>query len=81
MLLTRGQILKKMGSHEKALMIFELAKTSSDPKTFKKLSSLIEAEVVEVNDNSIDLYSDRSNRKIIEKNIGIIDFKHRFILL
>ena len=81
MLLTRGQILKKMGSYEKALMIFELAKNSSDPKTFKKLSSLVESEVVEVNDNSIDLYLDRSNRKIIEKNIGIIDFKHRFILL
>tara|TARA_B100000925_G_C22000182_1_gene470862 strand:- start:822 stop:2075 length:1254 start_codon:yes stop_codon:yes gene_type:complete len=81
MLLTRGQIYKKMGGYEKALMIFELAKNSSDPHTFKKLSDIIEGEVEEVNDSSIDLYLDRVNRKIIEKNIGIIDFKHRFVLL
>ena len=81
MLLTRGQIYKKMGGYEKALMIFELAKNSSDPQTFKKLSDIIEGEVEEVNDSSIDLYLDRVNRKIIEKNIGIIDFKHRFVLL
>jgi tetratricopeptide (TPR) repeat protein len=81
MLVTRGQIYKKMGSYEKALMIFELAKNSSDPNTFKKLSSIILSEVEEVNDSSIDLYLDKVNRKIIEKNIGIIDFKHRFVLL
>lgn len=81
MLLTRGQIYKKMGSYEKALMVFELAKNSTDPNTFKKLSSIIDGEVEEVNDSSIDLYLDRVNRKIIEKNIGIIDFKHRFVLL
>lgn len=81
MLLTRGQIYKKMGSYEKALMIFELSKNSTDPTTFKKLTSIIDGEVEEVNDSSIDLYLDRGNRKIIEKNIGIIDFKHRFVLL
>ena len=81
LMLTRGQIYKKMGSYEKALMIFNLAKNTTDPTCFKKLTNLLNQEIEEVNDNSIDLYLDRVNRKIIEKNLGIIDFKHRFILL
>ena len=38
-------------------------------------------EVDDVNDSSVDLYLDRHNRVIHEKSLGVIDFKHRFVLL
>jgi tetratricopeptide (TPR) repeat protein len=36
---------------------------------------------LDVNDSSVDLYLDRHNRVIHEKALGVIDFKHRFVLL
>ncbi|MEI8348366.1 MAG: helix-turn-helix domain-containing protein, partial [Pseudomonadota bacterium] len=45
------------------------------------LSNLIRMEIEEVNDSSVDLFLDRTNRRIREKSLGVIDFKHRFILL
>jgi len=81
LLLARGTIYKLMGEFEHALMFFYLAIDSTDPDTFKRLSKLIRIEIEEVNDSSVDLYLDRTNRRLREKSLGVIDFKHRFILL
>ncbi len=80
-LLYKGVVYKKVGEYNKALMLFNLASTSIDEMVFKRLSEKIRAEVDDVNDSSVDLYLDRHNRLINEKDIGIIDFKHRFVLL
>lgn len=80
-LLGQGVVYKKMGEFNKALMFFELAQNSNDEHSFRRLGSLILAEVNDVNDSNVDLYLDRQNRMIHEKNLGSIDFKHRFVLL
>jgi tetratricopeptide (TPR) repeat protein len=80
-LLGKGTVYKRMGDYSKASLFFNLAKDSVDPKAFKRLSHLIDKEIEEVNDSSVDLYLDRTNRKVKEKNLGVIDFKHRFVLL
>ncbi len=58
-----------------------MAQNINDPSTFKRLNNLIESEIADVNDSNVDIYLDRNNRKIIERTIGTIDFKHRFVLL
>lgn len=80
-LLNKGIALKKMGEFAKALMLFDLARNSLDDEYFKRLQQLISSEVEDVNDSSVDLYLDRHNRVIHEKALGVIDFKHRFVLL
>ena len=80
-LLGKGIVLKRSGHYEKALEYFSLAKESIDKVTFRRLSELLEREITEVNDSSVDLYLDHTNRKIKEKALGTIDFKHRFVLL
>jgi tetratricopeptide (TPR) repeat protein len=80
-LLNKGIALKKMGEFSKALIFFSIAQSSLDEEYFKRLQQLILAEVEDVNDSSVDLYLDRHNRLIHEKNLGVIDFKHRFVLL
>jgi tetratricopeptide (TPR) repeat protein len=80
-LLNKGVALKKMGEFSKALMLFGLAQNSLDDEYFKRLQQLISVEVEDVNDSSVDLYLDRHNRVIHEKTLGVIDFKHRFVLL
>ena len=80
-LLNKGVALKKMGEFSKALILFSLAQNSLDDDYFKRLQQLIMMEVDDVNDSSVDLYLDRHNRVIHEKNLGVIDFKHRFVLL
>ncbi|MGE3608434.1 MAG: winged helix-turn-helix domain-containing protein [Bacteriovoracaceae bacterium] len=80
-LLNKGVALKKMGEFSKALMLFGLAQNSLDDEYFKRLQQLILMEVEDVNDASVDLYLDRHNRVIHEKALGVIDFKHRFVLL
>jgi tetratricopeptide (TPR) repeat protein len=79
-LLHKGVALKKMGEFSKALLLFGIALNSSDDY-FKRLHQLIHMEVDDVNDSSVDLYLDRHNRVIHEKSLGVIDFKHRFVLL
>jgi tetratricopeptide (TPR) repeat protein len=81
LLLSRGIIYKMMGEFSNALLFFHLAIDSTDPEVFKRLSGLIRVEIEEVNDSSVDIFLDRTNRRIREKNLGVIDFKHRFILL
>jgi tetratricopeptide (TPR) repeat protein len=80
-LLGKGIVLKRSGHYEKSLEYFSLAKESIDKVTFRRLSELLEREITEVNDSSVDLYLDHTNRKIKEKALGTIDFKHRFVLL
>ena len=80
-LLRKGQIYKKLGDYEKSLIFFNLASDFTDSRQFKRLNKMISHEINEVNDSSIDIYLDRVNRKVIEKTLGTIDFKHRFVLL
>lgn len=80
-LLGKGVVNKRAGDYEKALTYFELAKESIDKMTFRRLSGLIDNEIQDVNDSSVDLYLDRTNRKVKERSLGTIDFKHRFVLL
>lgn len=80
-LLNKGISLKKMGEFSKALLLFGLAQNSLEDDHFKRLQQLIMMEVEDVNDSSVDLYLDRHNRVIHEKALGVIDFKHRFVLL
>jgi len=80
-LLNKGITLKKMGEFAKALIYFGIAQNSLDEEYFQRLQQLINDEVEDVNDSSVDLYLDRHNRVIHEKALGTIDFKHRFVLL
>ncbi len=79
-LLGKGIVAKKSGEFNQALSYFKIA-TNSANASYKRLASLIKDEVEDVNDSSVDLYLDRHNRVIHEKDIGPIDFKHRFVLL
>lgn len=77
----KANALKKSGNFDAALNMFHLAQESIDTTVFKRLNHLIEAEIEDVNDSTVDLYLDRTNRKIVERSLGTIDFKHRFVLL
>jgi tetratricopeptide (TPR) repeat protein len=80
-LLGKGIVFKKMGNFEKALTFFTLGQESIDKNVFMRLNNLIQCEIQDVNDSSVDLYLDRTNRKVKERSLGSIDFKHRFVLL
>jgi len=80
-LLSKGIGHKKLGEFEKALVYFNYALESTDPNHFKRLYSILMAEIQDVNDESVDIYLDRVNRRIYERTLGTIDFKHRFVLL
>ncbi len=75
-----GKSYKRMGNYKKALLYFEMAQNHTN-RNFKKLRQKIEKEINEVNDSNIDFVIDKTERIIKEKNLGIIDFKHRFVLL
>ena len=81
LLLWKGKVFRGMGDISKALVFFELGQESVDPTEFVRLKGLLEQEIAEVNDNNVDIYLDRVNRKVKEKQLGTIDFKHRFVLL
>ncbi len=80
-LLGKGTVYKRSGDYEKALTFYELGLESIDKRVFKRLTNLLKSEVEDVNDSSVDIYLDRANRKVKERAIGTIDFKHRFVLL
>jgi len=80
-LLSKGISYKNLGAFDTALTYFQLALDITESKTFKRLTNLLNAEINDVNDSSVDLYLDKTNRRIREKTLGTIDFKHRFILL
>ncbi|MAZ48885.1 MAG: hypothetical protein CME65_09995 [Halobacteriovoraceae bacterium] len=79
-LLGKGIVAKRSGEYNQALMLFGIASHSINSQ-YQRLNGLIKDQVEDVNDSSVDLYLDRHNRMIHEKNIGPIDFKHRFVLL
>jgi tetratricopeptide (TPR) repeat protein len=80
-LLGKGTVYKRMGDFTRADLFYQQARESVDPGAFKRLTHLIELEIEDVHDSSVDLYLDRANRLIKERNLGTIDFKHRFVLL
>jgi tetratricopeptide (TPR) repeat protein len=80
-LLSQGVVAKKMGDFNRASWFFEHAHNTTDQTNFKRLSGLINSEVADLNDSNVDLYLDRQNRIIVERQLGAIDFKHRFVLL
>ena len=79
-LLGKGIVAKTTGEFNQALLYFRIAKNSANGG-YKRLADLINDQVEDVNDSSVDLYLDRHNRVIHEKDLGSIDFKHRFVLL
>ena len=80
-LLGKGSVYRRSGHYEKSLDFFRLAEEFTDKAAFRRLSELLRNEIKDVSDNSIDLYLDRANRKVKEKDLGVIDFRHRFVLL
>lgn len=80
-LLGKGTVYKKAGDFDRALLFYQLALESIDTSVFKRLARLIREEIEDVNDSSVDIYLDRTNRKVKERTLGTIDFKHRFVLL
>lgn len=79
--LGRGISYKKMSEYKQALTYFTLAQNLVNPNASKKLIEKVTKEIGEVNDSNIDFFIDRHNRLIHEKELGTIDFKHRFVLL
>ncbi len=80
-LLNKGRAYKNLGEFGKAMSFFEFAASLVDGNEFVRLHQYIQSEMADVNDSSVDIYLDRVNRKISEKELGVIDFKHRFVLL
>lgn len=80
-LLGMGRVSKKLGEFKKAMIFFELAQSSINGAKFKNLNRLIKNQIEDVKDSSVDIYLDRHNRLVHEKQLGTIDFKHRFVLL
>lgn len=80
-LLGKGVVQKRAGKYAEALEFFELGLEVTDENIFKRLHEKLSSEIEDVNDSSVDIYLDRVNRKVKEKSLGIIDFKHRFVLL
>tara|TARA_R110000868_G_scaffold127493_6_gene335219 strand:+ start:20915 stop:22300 length:1386 start_codon:yes stop_codon:yes gene_type:complete len=80
-LLAKGMAHKFSGKYELALEYFGLALDTVDKRVFKRLTDMLQKEVDDVNDSSVDIFLDRVNRKVKERSLGTIDFKHRFVLL
>ncbi|MBT3236130.1 MAG: tetratricopeptide repeat protein [Bdellovibrionales bacterium] len=79
-LLNLGIISKQRGRLLRARDYLRLAQLVADPMQFKRLDRLIQIEMDDIDDHNVGLYLDRTNRKIYEKSLGIIDFHHRFVL-
>ena len=79
--LGRGKIHNKKGEFVRALLFFDLALETVDKTVFKRTTQIIEAEIEDVKDADVDIYLDKVNRKVVEKSVGTIDFRHRFVLL
>jgi tetratricopeptide (TPR) repeat protein len=80
-LLGQAVTYKKLGEFTKALTFLDQGLAAVDQNNFKRLGQLFKAEIKDVNDLTVDIYLDRTNRLIYERNIGTVDFKHRFVLL
>jgi tetratricopeptide (TPR) repeat protein len=80
-LLGRANVLKKSGKPQEALTLYENALEFCEQGDFVRLKSIIKKEMDDLNESNVDIYLDRSNRKVYEKKLGMINFKHRFVLL
>ncbi len=80
-LLGLGACYKKMGEYKLSLTYFDLALSSTHSKTYRRLAERIQSEINEVYDSNVDFFIDKHKRLIHEKELGTIDFKHRFVLL
>ena len=76
-----GLYLRRWASTVSPYGTFNMAQESTNEQQFKRLHKLIQSEINNVNDSSVDIYLDRKNRIAREKVLGTIDFKHRFVLL
>lgn len=76
-----GIAYKKITEYKTALMFFDLAASTINPNAYKRLGEKLSKEVSDVNDSNVDFFIDRHNRMIQVKELGSIDFKHRFVLL
>jgi DNA-binding winged helix-turn-helix (wHTH) protein len=79
--LGRGISYKKLNEYKTSITYFNLVQYLINPLSSKKLVEKVNKEIGEVNDSNIDFFIDRHNRLIHEKELGTIDFKHRFVLL
>lgn len=79
--LWRGIVYKEQGELDRAALYYKSAMELIDKNLHKKLYNLLKRENEEINDSDVDIYIDCVNRKIVEKELGVIDFKHRFVLL
>ena len=80
-LMWRGLAYKGLGQLDKAILYFKLALESTDTRLFRSLTKLLQLEIEDANNSNVDIFLDRTNRQVQEKTLGIIDFKHRFVLL
>ena len=80
-LLGKGAVFKRMGRYDRALWFFQVAQEAADPAQFKRLHLMVQLEITNVNDSTVDIHLDFKNRVVKEKTLGTIYFKHRFVLL
>ncbi len=80
-LLAKGIVYKRMGNFNQALILFELAKEGADIHSYRSFNKLVDKQISELNTDNVDIFLDRVNRKVKERTLGLIDFKHRFVLL
>ncbi len=80
-LLGRANVHKFNGKVEEAMALYENALEFCEQGDFRRLKSILKKEIEELNESNVDIYLDRSNRKVYEKTLGMINFKHRFVLL
>ncbi len=80
-LLGRANVHKKNGKVNDAMALYENSLEFCEQGDFRRLKTILKKEMEELNESNIDIYLDRSNRKVYEKTLGMINFKHRFVLL
>lgn len=80
-LLGRANVFKKSGKVDEAMALYENSLEFCEQGDFRRLKSILKKEIEELNECNVDIYLDRSNRKVYERTLGMINFKHRFVLL
>ncbi len=81
LLLAKGIVYKRMGQFDSSMTHYRTGLELTDSHSYKRLTRMITDEINDLNDSSVDIYLDRTNRKVHERTLGIINFKHRFVLL
>lgn len=76
-----GIVYKKLEKFNLSKVYLQNALNFIDESCFQRLSKLIHSEMEELNTDNVDIVLDKRNRVVYEKNLGKIDFRHRFVLL